>query len=371
MNKILKVTLLVFGLMALETKAQNLLTFADSIRKEYRMPALAYAVIKSDKVLTMEVCGTRRSDSTEATTLQDKFHLGSNTKAITSYVAAKLIEDGKIGWQTTFFQLFPALKDSSLPDYQNITLQDLLSHRAGILPFTSGLEQKKVPKLTGSQGEKWRQFATWLLKQSPVKYKKEGFSMSQYSNAGYVLAAIMLEEASGKTWAELVTETLGKIKIKPVFGFPNKSNVHQPWGHRTGLAWGMGDNYIEPCKPNDDYNLDLIAPAGDISMSLPEYVKFLQEHLKGLKGKNGLLTMSSIQLMHYGLPEYALGWGNTSLKGKKISYHDGSGGTFYCHVILLKEQDLGIVIFSNIAGRRAEKAIYLLSDKLRTTFTKN
>ena len=349
-------------------KAQNLKGEIDTLRKEAKIPGLAYAVFKSNRVLTMEVCGSRRSDVYEPLMLQDKFHLGSNTKAVTSFIAAKLVEDGKIGWQTSFFQVFPKLKEKSLPEYYDITLQELLSHRAGILPFTSGLEQKKVPSLKGSTPEKWRQFAEWLLQQPPLKIKKDAFSMAQYSNAGYVLAALMLEEVTKKTWATLATETLGKLDAKVLVGFPNKSNVHQPWGHRTGLAWGMGDNYVEPAKPTDEYNLDLIAPAGDLSMAMPDYVKFLQEQLKGLSGKNSMLTAPSVLFMHNGLPQYSLGWGNTVVKDRRVSYHDGSAGTFYCHVIMLQDSDLGIVVMTNIAGRKAEKAIYQIREKLAAQY---
>jgi len=49
-------------------------------------------------------------------------------------------------------------------------------------------------------------------------------------------------------------------------------------------------------------------PVGDYSLSLTDYAKFLQFHLAGLTDRDGLLMASSIQRLHAGPDEYAMGW---------------------------------------------------------------
>ncbi len=61
--------------------------------------------------------------------------------------------------------------------------------------------------------------------------------------------------------------------------------------------------------PGDGWALGAIfEPAGDYSLSLADYAKSLQFHLAGLTGRDGLLMASSIQRLHAGSDEYAMGW---------------------------------------------------------------
>jgi CubicO group peptidase (beta-lactamase class C family) len=68
---------------------------------------------------------------------------------MTAFIIAKYVENGKLKWTTKFFDLFPEWKPKSKPEYANITLQDLLSHQAGIQPF-QGEDDPKIPDFKGT-----------------------------------------------------------------------------------------------------------------------------------------------------------------------------------------------------------------------------
>jgi len=53
--------------------------------------------------------GTRRADTVIPVTIDDRFHIGSDTKAMTSLLAAMLVEGGKIRWDSTVAEIFPEL----------------------------------------------------------------------------------------------------------------------------------------------------------------------------------------------------------------------------------------------------------------------
>ncbi|MCD6066512.1 MAG: beta-lactamase [Bacteroidetes bacterium] len=61
---------------------------ADSIRIKYKIPELAYAVISSDKVIEFGVSGVQNINTNAKARINDRFRIGSNTKTITSYLAA-------------------------------------------------------------------------------------------------------------------------------------------------------------------------------------------------------------------------------------------------------------------------------------------
>ena len=105
----------------------------DSLRTKYNIPAIAYGVIRNDSVLIENAIGYRNIETREKVSLGDLFHIGSNTKAFTAFLAAKLIENGLISWNTKFYDLYPEMKPQSNPAYAEITLQQLLSHRARLI----------------------------------------------------------------------------------------------------------------------------------------------------------------------------------------------------------------------------------------------
>jgi CubicO group peptidase (beta-lactamase class C family) len=320
--------ILIAVLVTLSAESQNLKIFADSLLLKYNIPELGFAVIKADSVLEIQNLGFHRVDLKNENTkakLNDYYHLGSNTKAITGFVAAYLVENNKIKWNTKFFDLFPDLKKKANPEYYNITLEDLLSHRAKIQPYTSGLEYSELPYFIGTKSEQRKQFARYLLKQKSVKSNKT----YNYSNAGYSIASLMLEKVSKKDWEELTKEIFNKkLKLNIAFSWPNKIDKNQPFGH-----WIENDTLVA-VSPNTDYNLQLGEPAGDISMTLPDYSKFIQYNLKGLLGDNNILKSETYEYLNFGLKEYSIGWRNRNTQSEKFSEHSGSAGTFFCYTLI-------------------------------------
>src|SRR6478609_6547192 len=94
-------------------KAQDLEQLNDSIRAAFQIPELGFAVVKLDTIAALQIRGFHRADqetTSGAAKMDDYFHLGSNTKAITAFIAARLVEQGKLKWTTKFFDLYPAWK---------------------------------------------------------------------------------------------------------------------------------------------------------------------------------------------------------------------------------------------------------------------
>ncbi|MHA4896866.1 serine hydrolase domain-containing protein [Pedobacter sp. PWIIR3] len=335
--------------------AQNLSKTADSLRIASEIPELAYAILKSDSILVTNTLGfhrnTLKNDDTKALP-GDYFHLGSNTKAITGLIAAYLVEQNKISWTAKLFALLPGWKASANPAYYEVTLAQLLSHRARIKPYISGTEFQALPKFAGTKSDQRKLFAYYLLTNEPIAKNNDTYT---YSNAGYSIAAVMLETASGKTWEELVDEVLNKkLHLKYKFGWPNRTDKNQPSGH-----W-LENNVLTPLDSATAYNLNLIEPAGDISMPIADYARLIQMHLDGLEGNNNFLKAQTYNYLHYGLPEYAIGWLNVNKTDKHSSEHAGSAGTFYTYTMLNKDKNIAYIIMANAATEKAQDGVFKL-----------
>ncbi len=346
-------------------RAQDLQKLSDSLMFKYNIPELGYSVISVDSILELKTLGFHRADLKNEVTkasISDYFHLGSNTKAITGFIAASLVENHKIKWTTKFFDLFPSWKKQSNPAYYNITLADLLSHRAKIQPYTSGLEFQELPEFAGNKSEQRKQFSKYLLIEKPVKNKDKIYN---YSNAGYSIAALMLEKVSGKTWEQLTKQIMSeKVNVDIQFSWPNKLNENQPYGH-----WIESDT-LKSLSPTNDYNLSLGEPAGDISMTLPDYSKFIQLNLQAIEGKDNVLKANTYNYLHFGLKDYSIGWGNVNKNGKQLSEHSGSAGTFFCYTLLDKSKKLAYIIVANSATQGTQEGIFKLLAVLRNKYGK-
>lgn len=326
-------------------------SLVEEVIQEQGIPAMAVAVVRSEQVY-YGIAGQNKIEGGTAVNLSHKFHLGSNTKAFTSFMAMQLIEQGKVSLDSKFFKYFPKLKKKAKKEYHPITLRDLLSHEAGIAPFTSGLEFKMLPELGTALPERKLNFAQALFLEEPSK-------KGTYSNAGYVLAGLLLEQVAEKSYEELLDATLQSLELDYTIGAPNKERSANPWGHWKGV------DGLEAHGPDHSYQLeDYMLPAGDLSMNIVDYAQFVQLHLKGLQGEDNQLKASNYKILHFDKKDYSYGWGN-EMQGKYLaSFHDGSLGTFYTHVVVIPELDIAVIIVTNSAEENHIEAIYQLRGKL-------
>ena len=358
--KFLSFTLLIIWGGCKEEK--DFLKYAESLRKRNHIPGMAIAMINADSTLTLETLGVRRDGFNDKIQSTDLFHIGSNGKAMTSFAAAKLVEDQKIKWTTSFTELFPEWKNDIDSVYWDISLGDLLSHRARIQPFWSDVEFDSITIQEATPSLERKEFVQYVLKQEPAKTDSVGFL---YSNAGYSIAAVMMEKASCKTWEDLMIGVFkNDLDIDLGFGWPNKKEIDQPWGHWTE------NGKLFPCPPEDDYSLDWIEPGGDIHISMLDYIKFIQINLKGLEGVDGYLSSSTIQLLHSDKKDniYGYGWGKVIKNGKQYSFHGGSAGTFLINTSIDVSNNTGYIIMMNTDSPAAREVIMKLISRLESKF---
>jgi CubicO group peptidase (beta-lactamase class C family) len=288
--------------------------------------------------------------------VNDKVRIGSNTKAITGFIAAQLVKQKKIRWNTRFFDLFPELKATSDQAYYKVTLLDLLTFRSRLIPYTYTNEVPARDQFSGNETQQRYQFSAWFFGQKPQKNKKG----LHFSNLGYIAAGQMLEKVSGKPYKELVGDLGAQLGISFGFGNPNTADTLQPWGHGIGLA---------PEGPGDNYKLDWLLPAGNIHVSLPGYCKFIQLQLAGLAGRSELLSKEEFQFLHYGLPEFAVGWfWKTDENNGTYSYNVGNPGTFLTKVFVFKDSDRAIVLFANAQTPEADAGLDVLLAELKRKY---
>ena len=355
-----KLTILLFLSFTALCFGQQTSQFADSIRRAYNIPELSYAVIDSKTILEISALGKHSTELADIATINDRFHIGSNTKAMTAFIIAKYVEKGKLKWTTKFFDIFPEWKENSNVEYHKITLQDLLSHRARIQPF-QGENDPSIPKLKGTKQEKRNSFGKFVLTLNPADV--DTIHKFNYSNADYTLATLMLERVTKKSWEQLVEKVFNKdLKLNVGFSWPENQKNKDTWGH------SFENNKLIPVASNVDYHLDFTEPAGDLNIKLKDYIKFVQLNLDGLRGNNNYLTAKTYQFIHKGIENYSLGWYNIYENGKELSTHSGTAGTYYTLVHIDRIKEKAYLIFTNSFNQETQQGVRLLMRKLKENY---
>ena len=190
---------------------ENLNSLLEPILKKYDLPALAGAIVTSNGLSAVGAVGVRKYGTDTPVTINDQFHLGSDTKAMTATMLATLVEEGKISWTTTLDQVFPELalgQPSKMdPAYRKVTLEQLLAHRAGFTDesWPQGKTFKDMHELPGTPREQRAAYVAMVLSERPVN---EPGSTYLYSNRSYAVAGAMAEKVANDSWENLMQKRI-------------------------------------------------------------------------------------------------------------------------------------------------------------------
>lgn len=332
------------------------------IRSKHDVPALGVAVIVDGKLVGLGVDGIRRVGHEEKVTVDDRWHLGSCTKAMTATLLARYVERGQLAWTTTVADGLPDLAAGMHQDAKGITLQQLLTHRSSLAGGPPGKLWARLFEYDGSDAKARSEVAATMLANAPKKPPGERFL---YSNAGYMVAGAMLERlpalaadaskpdaskpdvsnttAAGDWATRMQRELFAPLGITSAgFGVPgDKDATAQPWGH-TGkgkqLEAQFGDN------PSS------LGPAGTAHMTLRDWAKFAALHL-GVQPEQPLLREETLAALHTPWPggDYALGWAITKRPWAPgpIVTHNGSNTMWMCVAWLAPEAKFAVLVTCN------------------------
>jgi CubicO group peptidase (beta-lactamase class C family) len=331
-------------------------------RASQDVPAMGAVVIRRGSIAEVAVVGRRSARGTTPVTAGDRWHLGSITKSMTATLAATLVEDGMIGWDTTAAEVWPEAASQMHAGYRDATLRQFLSH-------TSGLRRDDDwggAGDGGSQGvvDKRRAWALRLLAAAP----DTTVGQFSYSNIGYVVAGAMLETRAGAAWETLLASRvfapLGMAHSG--FGAPGTRNLEdQPLGH-----WSRSLGY-DPVQPGDsDADVrETYGPGGRVHVTLEDFALYLQAHLSGAQGQPGLLSVDSFATLHSEVaPGYALGWSTPGALSPLQSsgfFHNGSTLRWFAITWFSPSADAGVLLVTNAGGDRPFAALGALDGTLR------
>jgi CubicO group peptidase (beta-lactamase class C family) len=335
----------------------DLSALASEIVAEEKLPGMAIAALRDGNV-EVAVSGKREVGKPEDAQKSDTWLVGSIGKSMTATMIARLIDQGKLRWDSTIGEVLPDY--GFRPEFKDITILQILRHRSGLVQ-DEGVRKPFVDSIAAAAGStdpvKIRAaYVKNILSREPIG--KPGERMA-YSNAGYAVAAHMAEKVSGKPFADLMTELVfkplgmssaGVDKSAP--GSPNTPG--QPHGH----AKGPGGEF-RPMVVGGGVMSEMFAGAGGgIYMSIEDLLKFANYHLKGLRGEVTLMSKANFDQIHEtpepsGQMAYGCGFGVISeVTPEPFHGHNGSDGTFMAEMAIFPKSNIAVVAITNAGEER-------------------
>jgi CubicO group peptidase (beta-lactamase class C family) len=315
------------------------------IRQSHRVPAIAAALVTSKGLVTAGVVGTRKRGTEIAATLNDQWHLGSDTKAMTATLVAKLVEKGPLKWESTVAEVFPDLAAGFDAEARTITVLQLLSHRSGLKP------NPDLVVYGGPDGTKER-LRVVKDELSKAPQHKPG-THYEYSNLGYAIAGAITERITGKSWEQAMQEEvftpLGMASVG-FGGTGTPGQVDQPWGHHANGQPVSGNG---PALDNPP----VLSPAGRVHCTIQDWARFIADQLRGARGEPALLKAESyktLQTPPFG-GEYALGWlvVERPWGGGMVLNHGGDNTMNFANVWVAPRRDFAVLACVNQSGDTA------------------
>src|SRR5262245_18877747 len=92
-------------------------TLITPIIQKHDVPGMAAAVVHNGETVAVAVAGVRTRGKPDKVAIADRFHIGSDTKAMTAMLCGILVDEGKLRWGQTLGETFPELKKSMHPQY--------------------------------------------------------------------------------------------------------------------------------------------------------------------------------------------------------------------------------------------------------------
>ena len=323
----------------------------EAASKEYAQAGMGAVTIIDGQIGEPQTVGTIGKGLDTPVPTDARWHLGSCSKSMTAMLAAVMVEQGKLRWDMPVSEALAGSDVEIHPDFQQATIEQLLGHRAGLAKKMVGRPIWGTLRRDGLTPVQQRHLITkTYLSEEPVTPPGTAF---EYTNVGYVIVGHIIELIEDKPYEELMPELIFEPLGLASAGFGPPKGEDQPRGHKMNIP-------MPPAHPGAD-NPEGLAPAGRIHMSLQDWARYAQTHLRAARGESfELLTEASYQKLHTPLAGqgYAMGWICAERKwanGQALT-HAGSNTLWRCTIWIAPGKNAAMMVTTNHGSDSAKAA---------------
>ena len=329
----------------------SIATFVTNAAAALRVPGVGYGIIQHGKVVFAGGIGVRDFAKPAKVDADTEFMIASNTKQLTTLMLAKLVDSGKLGWDTLVTSLLPSFKLGS----DEITKQVQVKH---LICACTGLPRQDLEMILNFKGLTPEKAMDVLATMQPTSKFGEMF---QYSNllaaaGGFVgghvaYPALELGAAYDKAMQTLVFDPLAMKATTFDYARALRGDHAAPHGLDV-------DGKIAHAPMDMDYAVAPVRPAGAAWSTVHDMLAYVAMELARGKLRGGASYITETALRAREAPQVAIGETETygmglivdTTYGVTVVHHGGDVFGFHSDVIWLPDQDVGAVILTNGDG---------------------
>ncbi|XOV93822.1 MAG: serine hydrolase [Bacteroidota bacterium] len=371
MRFLLKYLVSIFALFLLQSSVsqpiiEDIDKYIIKARQDWEIPGMAVAIVKDGEIVLSRGYGVLKSGNPERVDGNTLFAIASNTKAFISASLSLLVDQGKLSWHDKVHEILPSFElfDPYVTAHTNV--EDLLCHRVGLGTYSGDLIWYKS-NLTSEE-------VIGKIKIVPQAFEfRDGYG---YSNLMFIVAGEVIKRISGQNWDEFIDSAFfNPLNMKRTVtsteslkGLQNVATPHKPYA--------SGNQII------DWVNWDNMGAAGGIISSSNDMAQWIKLQLnEGNLGDNELIPLQQQRKMWTihnsreltnrdrdlipgrSYKGYGLGWNIDDYRGKKVISHGGGYDGMYSKVMMVPDEELGIVILTNSMKSIRDPLCYYIIDR--------
>jgi CubicO group peptidase (beta-lactamase class C family) len=329
----------------------------DDVFTHYRLPGLALGIVQDGKVIYRRTDGEIVAGSRQPITPDTLFKIASNSKAMTTALLARLVDQGKLRWDDPVVRHLPQFKMSDAWITREMQVRDLLIHNSGLREGAGDLMLWPEPNAFTRAD-----IIAGLAHLQPAQSFRSQYA---YDNLLYVVAGEVAAAAGGAAYETLLRrelfEPLRMTRCQAgAFDRDRIGDVAQPHTPKEGA------NVLVRADENS-IPTTTSAAAGGIRCSLNDMLTWiglwLDAELRDGAGKRWLSEdqRAALWSAHTPMPisdrqrrwdgsrfnAYGYGWRLSDVDGTLRVAHTGTLSGMFSAVTLLPEQNVGFVFMIN------------------------
>jgi D-alanyl-D-alanine carboxypeptidase len=213
---------------------------------------------------------------------RDHFRGASITKTFVATVLLQLEAEGRLSLDDTVERWLPGLVRGNGYDGDKITLRQLLNHTSGIANYTDDPAFVHDAAGPGFPEHRYDTHTPGELVAIALKYPPlpDPETAPVYSNTNFVIAGMVIEKATGRSYAQEITRrVIRPLKLRGT-SFPGTS-PHMPKPHPVGYSRLHQDAPDAPIHDATEQNMTWLGAAGDVISTSGDLNRFQRALLKG------------------------------------------------------------------------------------------
>lgn len=324
------------------------------ILEKQQIPGASIVLVKESDILFMQGIGYKDYENKTPVTTKTQFAIGSTSKALTATVLGTLVDEGKLGWDDLVIDYIPELRVMDPVANMQLTVRDVQCHRSGLG------RHDLVWLLSEFTREELLHKMRFLQSFAPFR------STFQYNNFMWMVAGIIGERITGKSWEENVRERIFEpLGIQDA----NFSVNDMQRFHDYAYAYDVKDSEVRRIPPRQ---IDGIGPAGSINAHIEDYARWLMLNINGGE-YNGKRVISAESLQEIHAPQmaisihdelgmafrmmesfsdlvYTLGWVSVSYRGRAHVMHAGGIDGYSSFISFMPKEKIAAGVLTNSGG---------------------